>query len=531
MIRILFYVLVILALASGFSWLAERPGELSVLWQGQLIKMSLMVAATLLVTLVALIMFVWWLVRTIWTSPQSITRYFRARKRDRGYQALSTGLIAAGAGNAALARKMNARARDLLRSDQEPLIHLLEAQASLIEGRHDEARLKFEAMAEDPETRELGLRGLYLEAKRQGADEAARQYAGRAVEKAPQLTWAVEATLEHLTRAGHYDDAIRLLEQSRLAGAIGKKEADQSKAVLLTARAAARLDADVKGAREDALMALRIDEYLVPAGVIAAKALFREGNLRKGAATLEHIWKHVQHPDIARTFVRARSGDSAADRMKRAGRLDSMRPNNAIALACMAEAALDMRDFALARQKAEASARMSPNASAFLLLADIEEAETGDQGRIRHWLALARKAPRDAAWVADGYVSQTWLPVSPVTGRIGAFEWKVPFAEIDGPVVDAAISDLDDAFLSLPPVSEHAAPAARDPGSPVDVVAESEIPPASAIETRPVIDPAPAVATAAAAPAPPPQPFFGHAPDDPGVRSAQTEPKSKFRLF
>jgi len=139
--------------------LADRPGELSLVWQGQLIKMSLMVAATLLVALIAIVMFVWWLVRTLWTSPQSLTRYFRARKRDRGYQALSTGLIAAGAGNAALARKMNSRAKDLLRADQEPLIHLLEAQACLIEGRYDEARAKFEAMSNDPETRELGLRG------------------------------------------------------------------------------------------------------------------------------------------------------------------------------------------------------------------------------------------------------------------------------------------------------------------------------------------------------------------------------------
>ncbi|MGO7508376.1 hypothetical protein ACC686_37010, partial [Rhizobium johnstonii] len=35
--------------------------------------------------------------------------------------------------------------------------------------------------------------------------------------------------------------------------------------------------------------------------------------------------------------------------------------------------------------------------------ADIEEAYTGDQGRVRHWLAQALKAPRDPAWVAGGF--------------------------------------------------------------------------------------------------------------------------------
>ncbi len=166
MLRILFFILTILALGFGFAWLADRPGSLSILWQGQLIEMSLMVAASMLLAIVASVMIFWWFVRTLWTSPHSVRRFFRARTRDRGYQALSTGLIAAGAGNAALAHKMNARARGLLRADQEPLILVLEAQTAVIEGRHDDARRLFQQMADDPETRELGLRGLYMEADR-----------------------------------------------------------------------------------------------------------------------------------------------------------------------------------------------------------------------------------------------------------------------------------------------------------------------------------------------------------------------------
>lgn len=120
MIRILFFVLLVLCLALGFAWLADRPGELSLIWQGQLIEMSLMRAASILISLFAAVLIVVWLLRTIWLSPHTVTRYFRSRKRDRGYQALSTGLIAAGAGDANLARKMAARTRNLISSDQEP---------------------------------------------------------------------------------------------------------------------------------------------------------------------------------------------------------------------------------------------------------------------------------------------------------------------------------------------------------------------------------------------------------------------------
>lgn len=549
MIRILVFAVLILALAAGFSWLADRPGELAMIWQGQRIEMSLMVAATLLVSLIAAILIAVWIVRTVWLSPHSISRYFRARKRDRGYQALSTGLIAAGAGDAALARKMTARTRGLISADQEPLIHLLEAQTALIEGKNDEARKKFELMADDPETRELGLRGLYLEAKRLGANEAARQYAERAAEKSPHLPWATLATLDYRSQTGSWDEAIRLLDQSRASHVIERAEADRKKAVLLTARARDKLESDPKGARDDALAALKLSEKLIPAGLIAAKALFREDNLRKGATILEKLWKQEPQAEIARLYVRARSGDSATDRLKRASKLEAIRPNNAVSLATVAESALEARELSLARAKAEAAARILPTEGIFLLLADIEEADTGDDGRIRHWMNQALKSPRDPAWTADGVTSPEWLPVSPVSGRLDAFEWKMPVAQIAGPIEEHAAEAVEAAIRSLPPVAVKAEPVNVAPQTKVETVQEEPVTrtiavpapsesvlvpqtvvvsPSKAAEPQAEKAKQPAQKTEDATPA---KPFFGRPPDDPGVRETASAEKANFRLF
>ena len=59
-------------------------------------------------------------------------------------------------------------------------------------------------------------------------------------------------------------------------------------------------------------------------------------------------------------------------------------------------------------------------------MAALERAERNDEGRAREWTARAVNAAPDPAWTADGYVSDHWLPASPVTGRIDAFEWRVP---------------------------------------------------------------------------------------------------------
>ena len=60
---------------------------------------------------------------------------------------------------------------------------------------------------------------------------------------------------------------------------------------------------------------------------------------------------------------------------------------------------------------------------------------------------------RDPAWTAGGFVSERWLPVSPVTGRLDAFEWKDPLAGVDhtGATIDAEQRALLDAPRAAPP--------------------------------------------------------------------------------
>lgn len=432
MIRILLFLLVVFALGLGFSWLAERPGELVVTFAGYQYEVSLMVAAIIVTALVAAVMILWWLLKAIWTSPQTVARYFRVRRRDRGYQALSTGMIAAGAGDAGLARTKKREAMKLISADQEPLIHLLDAQASLLEGNHEDARRKFEAMLDDPEMRILGLRGLYLEAQRLGDREAAQHYAGRAAEIAPQLGWASNAALEARTAAGDWDGALGILEARRSTKQIEPDEAKRKRAVLLTAKAMDVLDRDPLAAKNAALEANRLAPDLVPAAVIAAKALFRQDDLRKGSKVLETAWRKTAHPDIAATYVYARHGDSVMDRLVRAKKLRSQRQNNAESALTVARAALEAGELDLARETAEEAMRIEPREAVFLLLADIEEALTGDEGRIRQWLARAVRAPRDPAWVADGVVSERWAPVSPVTGKLDMFEWRPPVEKTAG---------------------------------------------------------------------------------------------------
>lgn len=513
MIRVLLYVLLIAALGLGFAWLADRPGDMVVTFDGYQYQVSLMVAAVAVTAVVAAVMIGWWLLKAIWHSPYTISRYFRVRQRDRGYQALSTGMIAAGAGDAVKARQLNKQAAKLIRSDQEPLIHLLEAQALELEGNHAAARGKYEQMIDDPEMRLLGLRGLYLAAERVGDKAAARHYASRAADIAPHLGWAGDETISEKTEEGDWDGALKLVDAQRASGYADKPTASRRRAVLLTGKAMALFETDFAAARAAALEANRLEPGFVPAAVVAARALFRGDEVRKGSKLLEAAWREAPHPDIAELYTHARAGDATHDRLHRAEKLESLRQNNVESSLIVARAALDAKELGLAREAAEAAIRLAPRESAYLLLADIEEAGAGDQGKVKEWLSRALRAPRDPAWVADGVASPQWAPISPVTGRLDAFQWKAPVErlaptiELDEPQPTPALIDTS-AHDTIE--AEVVADGQVDGSGPTEGAKR-------AIEVEPSVD------------------GDGHLsrlPDDPGVEPARedTEPR-RFKLF
>lgn len=515
MIRILFFLAVVFLLGLGFAWLADRPGDLVMTLGGYQYRVSLMVAAVAATALVAAVMIVWWLLKAIWRSPYAIARYFRVRRRDRGYQALSTGMIAAGAGDATLARTKNKEAMKLIRSDQEPLIHLLDAQASLLEGDHEAAREKFDAMLDDPETRLLGLRGLYLEAERLGDKEASRHYAARAAEIAPHLVWAAHAAIEDRAAEEDWDGALKLLDAQKPTRQGEREALARRRAILLTAKALSTMETDQTGARNAALEANRLLPDFAPAAVAAAQALIRQGDVRKASKILEAAWKVEPHPEIADIYIHARHGDAVLDRLTRARRLQSLRQNNPESALAVARAALDAGDYVEARKAAESAIRMQPREGAYLLLADIEEAETGDQGRVRQWLAKAIRAPLDPAWVADGFVSDRWAPISPVTGRLDAFEWRAPMERLgqmiepadqrlaiasphsDVPEAEFAAEEVTSGPADEPVIDVSAAPAAKPAPAAAEPAAEAK--PDETTDTSPASAPAEERATGTAA--------------------------------
>src|SRR5262249_11465207 len=110
MIRVIISLIIVAALAYGAVWLAERPGEVAITWQGERIDTSVMVLAAAIAAVAVAVVFFWSILRAILNAPAAIAHYRRERRGERGYRAVSRGLIAVGSGDARSAKKLPARA-------------------------------------------------------------------------------------------------------------------------------------------------------------------------------------------------------------------------------------------------------------------------------------------------------------------------------------------------------------------------------------------------------------------------------------
>ena len=343
-------------------------------------------------------------------------------------------------------------------------------------------------MTKHEHTKLLGLRGLFIEAQRKGDVAAARRHAESALDAAPALPWSARAVLELRCAAGDWAGALAALDRSQRAGLVDKEAYRRQRAVLLTGEAQALAGEDREAAKAAALEAVKLAPDLVPAAALAGTFLGQAGETRRAGRIVETAWRAHPHPDLADVYLNLRQGDSSRQKLDRMRKLaqetPGSSPEGALALA---RAAIAAQDFALARSSL-APLLAAPTQRVATLMAELEEQEHADIGRAREWMARALTAARDPAWTADGFVSERWMPVSP-SGRLDAFEWKVPIAELPGPVIE-------------PRPRDEAAPLAPPPAAPEAAKQPGPIRPSEPVKPAPaptVVEPPPPAAKAEAA--------------------------------
>jgi len=532
MIRIILFLALIAAAAAGAAWVADQPGDVVLSWGGWRAETSLPVFVLALGIVVVVTTMLWSILRGLWRTPDRMRRRRHERRHARGRHAITQGLHADDARRHA---------------SHDPLALLLTAQSAQLAGDREGAQHAFRAMAEREDTRLLGLRGLFIEAQRADDPVSAVMIADEALKISPSSTWASHAVLGFRCAKGDWNGALSILDNNLASGLIDKTAYRRQRGVLLTARALELEKFDRDLSRESAMEAVKLAPTLVPAAVLAAKFESEAHQLRRAMRLVETAWLAQPHPDLADAYAHVKLGDSARQRLVRVETLAAKMPGHIEGALAVARAAIDASEFGRARG-ALAPFIDKPTQRVAVLMAEIERTEHGDSGRARMWAMRAVRAMHDPVWTADGYVSDRWRPVSPVTGKLDAFQWQTPVASLpsdkgaaieSSPFEDAMLAAAppkrieaeskglvepprDDVVVPITPATQDNAPAAPVPVEPAPAPAAAiALAPAAKPESAPVA-PAPLFRTRQDIPKASPQAIpqvipIVRAPDDPGI--------------
>ena len=391
MVRAIILFIKIGLIVAAALYLAKYPGRVSLDWQGWHVDISASLFALGLLIFVILSIIVARFSSSILGAPGRFMENRRTARRERGYKALTQGLVAVAAGDPQEARRLARKSETLLHDP--PLTRLLTAQAAQLEGDSKAATRYFEEMLEDRDMAFLGTRGLLMQAISDGDTAKARQLAEKAFNLRPATGWAARHLLDLQRESGDLDAALKTVETALRFKALPEGEAKRTKAKLLIEKAQ---DLRASGDHDQALKLSNQANKLaadLPEGVtLSARLLALRGKDSKAARVLEDAWSKQPDPAISRAYREiAPASATPLDQVKRFEHLLSLNPNHKESHIALAEAALKAELWGEARNHLDIVAKRSevPEPRVCRLMAELEESEHGDLEKARYWLAVA----------------------------------------------------------------------------------------------------------------------------------------------
>ncbi|GGY37347.1 heme biosynthesis protein HemY [Parvularcula lutaonensis] len=490
MIRIFTLIVVVLVATWGLGTLLDLTGYTVIEINGQRIDVQTGVLAVLTVLAVLFFFFSGAFVSWVSALPGRLRRRSQERRRAKGMTALTRGLEAVAAGDAADAQRF-ARLAD--KSLNEPaLTRLLTAQAAQLAGDTETAQLSYTAMLEAPETEFLGLRGLYMQALQSGDREKARAYAERAFQLRPGTSWAFESVLNLNIERGAWGDALDTLSLARKHNIADSLEYRRMEGALLTAQAYGAFDAeDHDQALKDALAALKKAPTLTPAAALAAEIEVNAGHRSKAAKILADAWEAEPHPGLAAVLRRIFAHERDERVRGRLIKLTERNPDHPESKLLLAQVQLEGGDPAAAQETLEPLLIGRPNRRVLRTMADITQARYGEAAATA-WRIRAEAAPEEVIPGADGtfhYTTEGWRrlirefsehgrlappPLEVETPEIGADEVRALLMP-PAPETPLATTEVADETNEAPPSTEPETEAAADePPTEPDAETEAE---------------------------------------------------------
>jgi HemY protein len=433
-LKIFVFLALVVAVTFAASYLLELDGGVRIAMAGVELSLTplkavmllalLVLAIWLLLKLAALLIAV---LKFINGDETAISRYFDRNRQEKGYRALTEGMmaLASGEGNVAMARA--ARAERYLKKPE--LTNLITAQAAEMAGNRAKAEEVYKRLLQDDRTRFVGVRGILRQKLADGDTDTALKLAQTAFGLKPAHPEVQDTLLKLQTSKEDWTGARATLNAKLKHGTMPRDVHKRREAVLALseARDIAADGLDIK-AREAAIEANRLSPHLVPAAVMAARSYIEQNKPRYASSVIYKAWTAQPHPDLAAAFAAIAPDETPKARLTRFAKLFKLRPDHRESKLVEAELHIAAEDFPAARRALGDLPQNDPDARVLTIMAAVERGEGASDAIVRGWLARALTSPRGPQWICSNcqHIHADWVPACENCQAFDTLEWKSP---------------------------------------------------------------------------------------------------------
>jgi HemY protein len=291
------------------------------------------------------------------------------------------------------------------------------------------AETSYRKLLENDDTRFVGVRGLMHQKLAIGDTDTALGLARKAFEIKPKHEEIQNTLLKLQAEKSDWSGARETLGAKLKSGNLPRDVHKRRDAVLALSEARDILDeGQSMEAREAAIQANKLSPDLIPATVMAARAMIANSNPKGASRILAKTWGVNPHPDIAAAFAEIAPDEAPEARLKRFRTLTKQNPTHPETQMLLAELNIAAEHFPDAKRALGQLVTEDPTARSLTLMAAIERGEGADDAVVRGWLTRALTAPRGPQWICDNcqHIHATWTPVCTNCAAFDTLEWKRP---------------------------------------------------------------------------------------------------------
>lgn len=349
----------------------------------------------------------------------------KLQNKEKGYNAFVSGMIA-------LANKDYKRA--ILESkkisnhldDNPSLALLLKSEIFKVEKKYDELSVVYEDMSKNKHTENLGYRGMMEQYLRAQDYHHAFIYGERLFNNNPFIEKIYDTLVSIIAKTNNWQQLLIISDRAFSKKIIDKKVYEENKSIGFFEIAKIKQLSEIEESLKYMQKALKLRKNFPPYIKLYINLLIQNKNYNLAKKSIKKAWNELPHAEYKESIL-SLAAHLEIEMSELVKYIAGTSYKNEESIILMVEALIESKKWDDARNQIKDLLDVRPKKEVCLLMAKIEEGDSGDVQKINAWIQRAKDGAANNIWICtiSKKSQQTWSSVSEA-GYFNSLEWRQP---------------------------------------------------------------------------------------------------------